>query len=140
MLNRAIAAAAAATALLGGLAGCNTNPWAKPQPTPVAIVDFPAYPMNGALATPTGVTLYSFDKDALGAGTSACNGPCATLWPALPAPAGAVPKGNFTIVKREDGSQQWAYRGWPLYTYAKDARPGDRSGDNFNNAWHLVKP
>lgn len=135
-----VLATAAALALLAGLAGCNTNPFSKPAPMPAAIVSLPAYPMNGALATPSGMTLYSFDKDTANAGTSACNGPCAALWPPLAAGADAVPNGNFTIVKREDGSQQWAYKGWPLYTYSKDVRGGDRSGDNFKNIWHVIKP
>jgi predicted lipoprotein with Yx(FWY)xxD motif len=139
MLKSALAAAAAAV-LLAGLAGCNTNPFSKPEPMPAVAASLPAYPMNGALATPTGTTLYSFDKDIQNAGTSACTGPCATLWPPFAAPADAVPNGSFTVVKREDGSAQWAYKGWPLYTYSKDVRSGDRSGDNFKNVWHLVKP
>ena len=27
----------------------------------------------------------------------------------------------------------------PLYTYSKDAKPGDRSGDKFKDVWHVVK-
>jgi len=27
-----------------------------------------------------------------------------------------------------------------VYLWAKDQIPGDRSGDNFNNVWHVVKP
>ena len=139
MFKSALAAAAAAS-LLSILAGCETNPFAKADPPqPVAVMQ-PAFPMNGLLTTPGGMTLYTFDKDTANAGTSACTGPCATLWPPFAAAADAAPIGNFTVVKREDGGQQWAYKGWPLYTYSKDMRNGETSGNNFKNAWHVIKP
>jgi predicted lipoprotein with Yx(FWY)xxD motif len=28
----------------------------------------------------------------------------------------------------------------PLYRFAKDAKAGDRTGDNLNNVWHVAKP
>ncbi len=99
----------------------------------------PAAPANGVLATPAGATLYTFDKDAAGSGKSACNGPCATNWPPLPAQASDTGSGDFSVVTRDDGSKQWAYKGWPLYTFAKDAKAGDTTGDGKGNVWHLVK-
>ena len=99
----------------------------------------PAAPMHGVLATPSGATVYTFDKDTAGAGKSACNGPCATLWPPLAAGASDTATGDWSIVNRDDGSKQWAYKGWPLYTYSKDAKPGDMSGDKFKDVWHVVK-
>lgn len=95
---------------------------------------------NGALSDPQGLTLYVFDRDNVGAGVSACNGACAKNWPPLLAQPGTSPSGDFTIITREDGSKQWAYRGRPLYRFAKDASPGDRAGDNFNNVWHVATP
>ena len=86
-----------------------------------------------------GMTLYTFDKDS--AGKSACNGPCAHNWPPLAADAGAKPDGAYTIIKRADGSAQWAYRNKPLYTWIKDTKPGDVTGDGFlNGAWHVAQP
>lgn len=86
-----------------------------------------------------GMTLYTFDKDA--GGKSACNGPCATNWPPLMAAADAKASGDWTIVTRDDGSKMWAYKGKPLYTFAKDTKPGDTTGDGFlNGAWHMAKP
>ena len=46
---------------------------------------------------------------------------------------------KITIIKRDDGSLQWADEGKPLYTFAKDTKPGDVAGDNFKNVWHVVK-
>jgi len=86
-----------------------------------------------------GMALYTFDKDA--DGKSACNGPCATNWPVLKAEASDKPADSYTIITRDDGSKQWAYKGKPLYTFAKDQKPGDITGDGFfNGAWHLAKP
>ena len=43
---------------------------------------------SGVLTNSDGMTLYVFDKDAAGAGKSACNGDCAVNWPPLMAAAG----------------------------------------------------
>jgi len=99
----------------------------------------PATSQNGVLATPSGATVYTFDKDTVGSGKSACNGPCAQLWPPVAAQASDAASGDWSIVTRDDGSKQWAYKGWPLYTYSKDAKPGDMSGDKFKDVWHVVK-
>ena len=98
----------------------------------------PAQVADGALVGPNGMSLYTFDKDA--ANKSACNGPCATNWPPLAAPADAKNDGDWSVVTRDDGSKQWAFRGKPVYFWAKDAKPGDRTGDGFNQVWHLAKP
>ena len=86
-----------------------------------------------------GMTLYTFDKDA--AGTSNCNGPCAANWPPLAAAADAAPSAEWALVTRADGSRQWTYKAKPLYTYAKDTKAGDVTGDGFlNGAWHVAQP
>lgn len=86
-----------------------------------------------------GMTLYTFDKDA--GGKSACNGPCAQNWPPLMAAADAKPTADMAIVVRDDGSKMWAYKGKPLYTFKKDTKPGETTGDGFlNGAWHIAKP
>jgi predicted lipoprotein with Yx(FWY)xxD motif len=84
------------------------------------------------------MTLYTFDKDA--DGKSACNGPCATNWPPLMAQAGAKASGDWSVVTRDDGSKQWAYKSHPLYTWAKDTKPGDTTGDGVGNVWHTARP
>ncbi len=98
----------------------------------------PIAAQSGVLANPAGMTLYVFDKDA--AGKSACNGECAVKWPPLVAAAGDQPSGDYGIVVRDDGTRQWAYKGKPLYTWFKDQKPGDTTGDGVNNVWHAAKP
>ncbi|RFP10059.1 MULTISPECIES: hypothetical protein [unclassified Duganella] len=92
---------------------------------------------DGILVNSAGMTVYTFDKDAAGSGTSACNGPCSENWPAVtPAASVAAP---YSTITREDGAKQLAYNGKPLYLFKKDTKPGDRNGDNFKDIWHVVK-
>jgi len=91
-----------------------------------------------ALVGPKGMTLYTFDKDA--DGKSNCNDKCAANWPPLAAGADAKAEGDWSIVTRDDGSRQWAYKGKPLYTWVKDAKAGDAGGDGVGGVWHLATP
>ena len=89
------------------------------------------------LADPNGMTLYTYDKDT--PGKSACTGDCAEYWPPVKASASDKPVGDLTLITRDDGTKQWADGGKPLYTYVKDKKPGDVTGDGANNVWHAVK-
>jgi predicted lipoprotein with Yx(FWY)xxD motif len=104
--------------------------WAQQAPVKAA---------DGTLTNAAGMTLYTFDKDAAGSGKSACNGPCATNWPPLMAAADAKTSGDYSIATRDDGAKQWAFKGKPLYLWAKDQKPGDKTGDGFNGIWHTAK-
>jgi predicted lipoprotein with Yx(FWY)xxD motif len=85
-----------------------------------------------------GMTLYTFDKDKDGA--SACYDECAANWPPLAAAADAAAEGEFGLTERTDGSRQWTFKGLPLYTWVKDAKPGDITGDGVKGVWHIAKP
>lgn len=82
------------------------------------------------------MTLYTFDKDAVG--VTNCYDKCAENWPPLIADVGAKPEGDFTLVDRTDGSKMWAYKGWPLYFWVKDEKPGDTTGDMVGEVWHTA--
>lgn len=118
-------AAAVLTAVLGACASMGGTPMA-------AKFD------GGTLVSSAGMTLYTFDKDTAGSGKSACNGPCAVNWPPLAAAAADQTSGDWSIVTRDDGSKQWAYKGKPLYRWIKDQKPGDKTGDGFNKIWHVA--
>jgi predicted lipoprotein with Yx(FWY)xxD motif len=100
----------------------------------------PARVADGVLTGKNGLTLYTFDRDVAGSGKSACNGPCATNWPPLIAAEDARPEGDYSIVTRDDGSRQIAYKGKPLYYWVKDMKAGDKTGDGFNGAWRAATP
>jgi predicted lipoprotein with Yx(FWY)xxD motif len=87
-----------------------------------------------------GMTLYLFDKDKE-AGKSTCYGGCAKSWPPYtPAVGQSEPVSPLTVIARDDGTKQYAYKGKPLYYYAKDGRPGDVKGEGVGKAWWIVKP
>jgi predicted lipoprotein with Yx(FWY)xxD motif len=41
---------------------------------------------------------------------------------------------------REDGEKQTSYKGWPLYYFFKDKKPGDVSGEGVNSVWYVIYP
>ena len=93
---------------------------------------------DGLLTNAASYSLYTFDRDTVG--KSACVGACAVNWPPFLAPANAAATGDFTVITRDDGKMQWAYKGKPLYTFANDKVPGEKSGDGFaGGIWHIVK-
>jgi predicted lipoprotein with Yx(FWY)xxD motif len=47
---------------------------------------------------------------------------------------------DWSLIKRDDGSMQWAYKGKPLYLWIKDGKPGERTGDGFKGVWHIARP
>lgn len=109
---------------------------------PAALAAAPA--MNGKspkgtiLTDSHGMSLYTFAKDKQA--RSACNGDCAVKWPPLTAKPGDKPEGHFGIIARDDGALQWTYKGKPLYTWVKDTKSGDVTGDGVKGVWHLARP
>ena len=84
-----------------------------------------------------GMTLYIWDKDAVG--VSNCYEQCAVNWPPLLVPADTAVTGDFTLVDRTDSDLAIvAYKGWPLYLWIKDTKPGDTTGDGVGGTWHTA--
>lgn len=106
---------------------------------PALADEAPAKFQNGVMIDGKGMTLYTFDKDVAGSGKSVCNGQCAAVWPPLAAPTGAKLGGDLSVVTRDDGSQQIAHKGRPLYLYLPDQKPGDTTGDGSGGVWHVVR-
>lgn len=90
---------------------------------------------NGVLVDAKGMTVYTYDKDQ--PGKSACVATCAQNWPPVMATE-ANPKAPYSVITREDGGKQLAHQGKPLYTFVKDKKEGDRSGDGVGGVWHVV--
>jgi len=119
-------------ALAAALAGCGSMSMSSSSA--------PARVADGVFVGPNGMTLYTFDRDAMGSGKSVCNGQCATNWPPLMARASDHASGDWSVVVRDDGTRQWAYKGKPVYFWVKDAKAGDRTGEGVNNVWHVARP
>ena len=92
-----------------------------------------------ALTDPAGMTLYTYTRDM--PGVSNCNGDCAAAWPPLAASASDQGAGDWSVIQRDDGKMQWAYKGAALYRDAQDKAPGDATGEGAaNGKWHIAKP
>jgi predicted lipoprotein with Yx(FWY)xxD motif len=91
-----------------------------------------------------GMTLYLFTKDEVG--KSNCYDQCAQNWPPLLVAEGETPTlaegvpGLIGVEARTDGGLQVVFNGMPLYYFAKDAAPGDATGQNVGEAWFVVAP
>jgi predicted lipoprotein with Yx(FWY)xxD motif len=98
------------------------------------------------LVDQSGKTLYAFAADAKD--HSNCSGSCAQYWPPVTVPKGsptASPDVSATVgtTTRSDGSVQLTVNGWPMYTYAGDAKAGDATGQGKNlsgGLWWVVDP
>lgn len=91
----------------------------------------------------SGRSLYLFSSD--GKNTSTCYGECAQRWPPVltsgrPSAGGGVAPNLLGTTKRQDGTLQVTYNGWPLYYYAEDRGPGDTAGQGVEDRWFLVSP
>jgi predicted lipoprotein with Yx(FWY)xxD motif len=93
-----------------------------------------------------GMTLYDFHKDK---GTmSSCYGECEGFWPPLttsgePQAKGGAQASVLGTTERKDGTMQVTYAGHPLYTFAKDTKPGEANGNDykaFGAQWYALMP
>lgn len=102
-----------------------------------AVDTAPVHKMKGMLVDAKGMTVYTYDNDKADSGKSTCNDQCAQNWP--PVMAGdAAHKAPYSVVTRDDGGKQLAYKGKPLYTFIKDKKAGDKTGDKMKDVWHVV--
>lgn len=96
------------------------------------------------LADAKGMSLYYFKKDSTNKSVCTAAGDCLTKWPIFYAEKIVVPKRlkakYFGEITREDGKKQTTYKGWPLYYFFKDAKPGDMLGEGVNNVWYVIYP
>ena len=95
----------------------------------------PLQAAHGVLVDAKGMTVYTYDKDE--SGKSNCVATCAKNWPPVVAGSANV-AAPWSVVTREDGSKQLAHDGKPLYTFVKDKKAGDKTGDGMGGAWHVV--
>jgi predicted lipoprotein with Yx(FWY)xxD motif len=93
-----------------------------------------------------GHTLYLFANDK--GGMSTCVGQCAGFWPpviasAKPTAAAGAKASLLGTTKRPDGRLQVTYNHHPLYTFVKDARKGQTTGEELNAfgaEWYALSP
>jgi len=89
-----------------------------------------------------GRSLYFFSNDV--AGNSTCTGGCNVTWPVFyqqnPTIGAGLTASDLGVITRSDGTKQTTYKGWPLYYFMNDTKPGDTKGDAVANLWAIAKP
>ncbi|MBL8628602.1 MAG: hypothetical protein JNM81_03165 [Rhodospirillaceae bacterium] len=100
-------------------------------------IDVRATYIGRLLVDARGLTLYTRSDEKAG-GKPACTKDCLQTWTPLQAPLMANAVGEFTPVKRDDGSLQWAYQGRRLYLNTNDFKPSQTSGAGVDKLWHAV--
>jgi predicted lipoprotein with Yx(FWY)xxD motif len=129
-----LAAIAMSTVVLGGawMAG------GADAPSPLKVMK--AGDLGEVLTGPSGMTLYTFANDKQ-AGKSVCNGQCAENWPPLqPAVSAPAPTAPLSIITRDDGTKQYAYKDKPLYYWKNDKKPGETTGHKVRDVWFVAQP
>ena len=104
--------------------------------------------LGQVVATTSGMTLYVFNTDTPGNGSTApvsscTSSTCMANWPIyygtvanLPPSLQASDFGSFD----RNGTPQSTYKGWPLYTYASDTAVGDVKGEGLGSGkWYSSK-
>jgi len=102
--------------------------------------------LGKVIANSKGLTLYMFRKDH--AHKSACYSSCAKFWPPLlttgkPVAGAGVKAALLGTSKRTDGKLQVTYKGYPLYMFLEDKKPGDTKGEGskaFGAGWYALTP
>jgi predicted lipoprotein with Yx(FWY)xxD motif len=108
--------------------------------TPPANITTVQTKVGTVYATTGGMTVYEFKRDNPQTQVSICTAGCATLWPPVAAPTGFVPSAPWGTTTRKDGTQQLTYEGYPLYTWSKDTKSGDVTGQGVKGNWRAARP
>ena len=127
-----VGAALAAIALLA----LSTTSHAQAQwPADMAVVEMGA---GQLFVDQGGFTLYTYKQDQLKPGSSACVEDCVKQWPPLAPEGGAEGVGDWSVIRRPDGSDQWAYKSRPVYRHALDTHPGAMVGEKASVQWDVL--
>jgi predicted lipoprotein with Yx(FWY)xxD motif len=119
---------------------------ATTTPTKTTAVRIASSSLGSILVDSRGRTLYLFNADS--ATKSACAGACASAWPPLlangrPTAGAGLSASKLGTIARPGGQRQVTYNGHPLYTFVKDTKPGDTTGQGlvaFGAGWFAVSP
>jgi predicted lipoprotein with Yx(FWY)xxD motif len=121
----------------------------SPTSTPAASISEPIImvatdaKLGQILVDGKGMTLYAYTKD--GPDQSNCTGGCLTYWPPLltqgtPKLGAGVDDSKIGSALLADGTHIVTYNHMPLYYFAKDAKPGDVTGQGVSGIWYVVSP
>ena len=140
MIGHTVGAFTLATTLfVAQLAGLGDESSAAPEDTahPGAVALSESKPGQWSYkAFPSLLPLYVNENDS--DGKSTCYDSCAMAWPPLQAEQQDSDVGHWSVVERDTGDLQWAYKGQPVYRRFHDSVTNPR-GDGLDG-FHLLKP
>lgn len=137
--------------LLGALASCGTNASAPPASSDTtaasahsAVVRVASTSLGRVLVDRRGHTLYMLTADR--PQHSTCNAQCLQYWPPVAVPKPMQHKlpgitARIGSTRLVSGGRTLTANGWPLYTFIKDMKPGDVTGQRvrtFGGTWYAV--
>jgi len=120
--------------LIGGEMGAVRYPVGPPADIPPDF-SLAVFRTGRMLVNHKGFSVYTFDKD--NSGKSNCTGDCVKTWAPVLAPEAVRAHGDWSVIERSPGAQQWAYRGKPLYTNVSDVEHRRVIGQDIPG-WHNV--
>jgi len=145
------ALAVAAVAALTVTAGASATRSSSTAPRRAKVIRITTRNVRGlgtVLVNQKGLTLYMFVPDKRKRVT--CVKTCAAVWPPVMLPKGAKPVAAGHAKQKLLGSDRdpaggrvVTYRGWPLYTYVVDRKPGQATGqatDLNGGLWYVLAP
>ena len=129
----------------GEIAGNSQDSWSAvvleaPPPLPEWIT-FQKSDAGELLADANGKTLYAHDLTKPRAFGIGIGRDMATphLWTPVYAEGNSPPLGHWSVVRREDGAYQWAYKGMSVYVHKRDTAPGDLNGQRSSDrVWRTI--
>lgn len=108
-------------------------------------VTFQETDLGPAFADKDRMTVYHLVSNPDKVARETCDATCVQEnWTPMLVEPGVEPMGNWTVLEREDGSRQWKYLGYPVYTHKHDKIPGDINGDKFGtgagirDGWNVI--
>jgi len=109
-----------------------------------AVIDVAADPVLGQiLVDGNGMTVYILTRD--GPDQSNCDAGCLENWPPLltlgsPTLGSSVDSSKIGSATLADGTTIVTYNHMPLYTFIKDTKPGDTTGQGVGDVWFVISP
>lgn len=108
-------------------------------------VTFQETDLGPAFANKDRMTVYHLVSNPDKVARETCDTSCIEEnWTPTLVEPGVKPMGNWTILEHTDGSRQWKYLGYPVYTHKHDKLPGDINGDKFGtgagirDGWNVI--
>lgn len=117
----------------------------QPVPAIPDWVTFQETDLGPAFANKDQMTVYHLVSNPNKVQRETCDATCVQEnWTPMLVDPGVEPMGNWTVLEKEDGTRQWKYLGYPVYTHKHDKIPGDINGDKFGtgagirDGWNVI--